>query len=401
MKNIIKKENYMALPLVLIVLCIIVFNPKANADESKIPEPFRGSDPGSSYSISYDDYTAVLRFVVLDVGRSTRQRAPKAKAKIGTRMKASRKAYTAMEGNRISYGTIKAEDNLDVITSIRKSLERVPSEIEMKLLNNNEQLAYWLNLYNIALIEAMTKVYPKTKVEDALYDDDGILDEKMLNVAGLKLSLNDIHHTILTEKFGSNPLIMYGLHQASIGGPSIRRTAFTGKNVLRQLESNAEEFINSNRGTFVGKKGTLRISTFYDVNKRLFKNFEDDLRAHLVYYADSSFAYEIENAKRLKANIEDWSINDLTGGYKQRGGGGATNSAALLDSATAGAEIAGSEGSNSGVGPANLGAIGENYASVASDFGRFSPDVIKMLQAMKKRGEEREGQVIIKDDNSQ
>lgn len=398
----IRYQKSKAMKAVGAAFLFMLFNLVSFSAAAKVPEPFQGQDDDSTYYISYDDYSAILKLVVLDTGRSARRSAPRASAKIGTRVKSSRNVYTALEGNRINYAELKEGNNLEVITAIRQSLEKVPTEVPFKLISSKEQLAYWLNLYNITLIEQVAKVYPKTKLEDFLYDDDdGILTQKLLNVAGVPLSLDDIQFNIVTAKFGYNPLIMYGFHQGTIGAPNIRRKAYDGKNVMRQLEANAEEFINSNRGVFKGKKGTMRVSSFYERNEDLFKDFDSDLRNHLLYYAESDYSHEIENAKRIRTNIKDMSINDLFGGYKERGGSANTNSAALssLQNSTELEDARGlQEGAGGGLSAINMQQIAEEYQSLTSG-GRYPPELIKMLRQMAERGEMREQIVKVKQDD--
>ena len=383
------------------MLSVIVGVSSGNlAAESKIPEPFQGEDNTSPYAISYDDYTALLNLIVLDTGRSFRESASRTKAKTGTRLKSRRSIYTALEGNRINFAEIEKDKNLAVISDIRKSLERVPEEVPLAQFSSQEQLAYWLNLYNITVIEQVAQLYPRKKIEDELYDDDdGVMYQKLLTVSGIPLSLNDIHHNIILEKFGYNPLVMYGLFQGVIGGPNIRTAAYTGSEVFRQLQDNAEEFINSNRGTFEEDRGVVRISEFYETNRRLFGNFDVDLRRHLAMYANSEYAYALDNAERFKANISDMSISDILGSERDFGGSLADNTAALLsiEPSKTSHEIQGA----TGISAANFGELAEHLSGKTKYTGRYSPDVLEMLDNMNRRAKAREGTVSIKEEKAE
>jgi hypothetical protein len=370
------------------------------AAESKIPEPFQGEDNTSPYTISYDDYTSLLNLIVLDTGRSFRESASRTKAKTGTRLKSRRSIYTALEGNRINFAEIEKDNNLAVISDIRKSLERVPEEVPLAQFSSQEQLAYWLNLYNITVIEQVAQLYPRKKIEDELYDDDdGVMYQKLLTVSGIPLSLNDIHHNIILEKFGYNPLVMYGLFQGVIGGPNIRTAAYTGSEVFRQLQDNAEEFINSNRGTFEEDRGVMRISEFYETNRRLFGNFDVDLRRHLALYANSEYAYALDNAERFKANISDMSISDIMGSERVFGGSLADNTAALLSIEPSKTANEGRGGT--GFSAANFGELAEYLSGKTKYTGRYSPDVLEMLDNMNRRAKAREGTVSVKEEKAE
>jgi hypothetical protein len=79
----------------------------AQAAESEVPEPFQGFDNTSKFTIKYDDLTALLKTVVVDVGRSTREIAEPTQAKTGTRMKPKVKRLTSSEANRFYYETFE------------------------------------------------------------------------------------------------------------------------------------------------------------------------------------------------------------------------------------------------------------------------------------------------------
>ncbi len=74
-------------PAVLVFCVLLPVCEFAVAAESAVPEPFQRFDDNSKYTINYDDLTAVLKTVVVDMGRSTR-RVPQPSAEVtGTRMR--------------------------------------------------------------------------------------------------------------------------------------------------------------------------------------------------------------------------------------------------------------------------------------------------------------------------
>lgn len=390
------------LKFALLVVCLVGISTAIKAETNKVPEPFRGHDDNSVLSISYEDYSAILNISVLNMGKSKRQKAHKSKASIGSRLKSNRKVFTALEGNRFFFKNFTKPENKAVLTKIRKSLEQVPDEAPMKLLNYREQLAYWLNLYNIALLEQIIDIYPKSSLEDWLYEDDGILNKKFLTVSGIPLSLNDIQFNIIFEKFPNTPLVMYGLSQGIIGGPNILKRAYTGKTVVQQLTENAKEFINSNRGTSKGKKGVFRVSSLYERNSQLFPNFKDDLKTHLLEYLDGRYTYLLRSSKKIKANISDTNINDIMGGERQFSGSANTNNAAMLDSVgpTEFNGVAGAAGGETelALGISNPALLSSSYQNINKSYGRFSPETIKMLTKLNNKRLESKGTVIIKED---
>jgi len=208
-----------------------------------VPEPFRGFDDNSKYVIKYDDITALYKTVVVDVGRSARTVAKPTQAKTGTMMKSKIKRTTADEANRFYFETFEGnEKGTQLLRTIKSSLEQLPSEVALEYFSRDEQLAYWLNLYNITLLNEVVEIYPKSNLKKFLVGKKSILSKPLLEVAGVQLSLNDIQFNILKNNY-NNPLVMYGLYQGNIGGPNIRRSAYIGSDVWRALTNNAIEFI--------------------------------------------------------------------------------------------------------------------------------------------------------------
>lgn len=301
------------------------------ADESKIPAPFRGEDAQSKLTLTYDDISQVLGRYVVDLGISDRSKASEGHSNLNTRLKERVKRKTALEANRFYFEAFKEKNaEKDIFTKIRKSLETIPNEISLAELTKNEQLAYWLNLYNIGILEQLVAIYPTKRLEPVLFGDEAILAKKIFNVAGIELSLDDIQYNIVYEKFNDQPNIIYGFYQGYKGSPRISTSAFNSKNVINKLKGNAIEFINSNRGThFDGKK--VRVSSFYERNKKMFPNFHRDLSIHLAKYAYSDINKHIEEADELYSSIDDWSITDLFGTMRSYGQGATPGAAAMID----------------------------------------------------------------------
>jgi len=136
----------------------------SHASESALPEPFQSDDPRSKLSIAYADLDAFIKPHFFQSGPSTRTKAPESSSNIGTRFKAKVNRYTALEGNRFYFKNLQNPEIVVVLSDLVESLEVLPDQIPLSLLNRNEQLAYWLNLYNFALLEELSQVYPRTSL---------------------------------------------------------------------------------------------------------------------------------------------------------------------------------------------------------------------------------------------
>ncbi|MDH5617398.1 MAG: DUF547 domain-containing protein [Gammaproteobacteria bacterium] len=352
----------------------------AGAAESTVPEPFQGFDADSKYAINYDDLTAVLKTVVIDMGISTRRVAQEGPEVTGTRMK-NKVKKTANEGNRFYFETFKDDEEAQqFLRDIQKSLEQLPSEAPLRHFSREEQLAYWLNLYNVTVLNEVIAVYPAKNLKKITVGKKSIFDKKLLTVAGVPLSLNDIQFTILKQNYDNNPLVIYGLYQGIIGGPSIRKRAYTGADVMSALENNAYEFINSNRGTWGRDKGVFRVSSFYDRNRAFFPNFEADLAAHLEKHLTGTELTKLQAGLKLKANIDDWSVTDLMGTHQRIGGSFATSRAALLDSVRSTVPMNSGTPTDGATLGASAGYGSATMASKGAHLQRIDPGLLAVLK---------------------
>jgi hypothetical protein len=374
--------------LVTFVFFILsAFSQVAGAQDSLVPEPFRGFNDDSKYVIAYDDLTSVLGTVVVDVGRSRREVAEPPRAATGTMMKSKVKRTTASEANRFYFETFQDNDEAkQLLAKIKTSLEILPDEVSLEYFSRDEQLAYWLNLYNVTILKELVEVFPKKNLKKVLTGKKSILSQKLLTVAGVPLSLDDIQFTILKSNYDNNPLVIYGLYQGIIGGPNIRKKAYTGKDVWRALANNAIEFVNSNRGTYGNSKSTrdFQVSSLYDRNGLYFPDFNSDLSVHLTEYLEGEQLALLEMAPKLKPNIDDWTITSLAGNYREFAGSLATNRAALLGSASSTTINTNEESTGASLG-ASIGYGSSSITAKALTAQRIDPDLLSHLVELNER----------------
>jgi hypothetical protein len=371
----------------LLLLCCLSLAPAVAAEStlSSVPEPFRGHNPASIYTIGYADLDALLKVMVIDVGRSNREKAAPTQPKIGTKMKVSVKRSTINEGNRFYFEEFEDnEEYRNLLQSMLDSLEEVPTIVPLEHFSRDEQLAYWLNLYNLTLLNEIVAIYPKRSLKKVLTGKKSVLAKKVLNVAGVPLSLDDIQHTILKQNYESDPLVLYGLYQGIIGGPSIRKRAYTGESVRRLLALNAAEFINSNRGTYSDSEKVFSVSSLYERNAAWFPSFDADLRKHLLAFLEGDERGDLQAASSIKPNIDDWTVTDIYGTYWEIGGSVADNSAALLDSVKY-SFVDNAQGGQMVSG--NLSASSSMVQGKSVTLQRFSPQLLEFLYVIKEKEE--------------
>ncbi len=313
--------------VVTLLLSLLLTRPVLADDQKKIVT----HDPNSKITINYEVLNLLYKATVTSASLSSRVYAQKAVSGIGTRLTSANNNPTRMESSRVFYHKIKDEE-LGYIHDIRLAMEAIPELTPLETLNRDEQLAYWLNLYNITVFEQLAQRYPiqnLKKIRKGSSDNPSMWDEKILSVNGIAMSLNDIQYDII-QKIWPDPIVLYGMYQGAIGGPNLRKWAYTGKLVYQQLEDNAIEFVNSLRGLRFRGKNALA-SEMYHWNSELFPDFETDLRTHLRKYTNLRLTTRLDASWNLNADVYDWYIADIiNGGFPIAGGAASTNPVALV-----------------------------------------------------------------------
>ncbi|KTF09388.1 MULTISPECIES: DUF547 domain-containing protein [Pseudoalteromonas] len=311
-------------------LLLLLSAPKYLLAEDKAYPQFSGYSPKSKLTINFEPVNILLESNVLDMGPSRRINADLEVPPIGTKLRNVFPRATHNESNRFTYELIKSPKQKSLVNDVKKYLESLPEKNNLNLYSKQEQLAYWLNLYNITLINEIVKRYPIVSLEKILTGPDSLLDKKLVNIGSLQLSLSDIQYGILDKNYRKEPLIIYGLYQGYIGSPNINKKAFSGKNVYKLLKNNATDFVNSNRGTNIDSLNSLEVSSYYARNADYFPNFSNDLKLHLLQFADETTQEIINKSDKIEPIINNWAITDLFGSKRVFGGAMSTNSAASI-----------------------------------------------------------------------
>lgn len=250
-------------------------------------EQFRPAAAREDHTIDYGYLDEALRWMVVPMGPSLRQTAARRDPRVGTRRIQGHESRFRLEGNRVAFSFF-TDDIRAGLTEYRQDLERVGSTLDITRIPRNEQLAFWLNLHNVAVVEALAYEYPLTQPADRTFgsNEAALDDAKLVTIAGVELSPRDIRERIVFPNW-QDPKVMYGFWRGEIGGASLQRIAFNGKNIDSLLDASAKEFVNSLRG--VQKyNGALQVSELYREAAPFYFESDADLRAHLSQHADEA-----------------------------------------------------------------------------------------------------------------
>ena len=115
------------------------------------------------------------------------------------------------------------------------------------LLDEDERLAYWINVYNaftIQLIVSHKETESIRNINKALgfLQLKGPWSEPLVRAAGRRLTLDDVDHAIIRREFGE-PRIHFALTCAAMGCPPLRSEAYTGERLVDQLNDQGHRFL--------------------------------------------------------------------------------------------------------------------------------------------------------------
>ena len=273
------------------------------------------------HRIDYSHWDEALEWFVIPMGPSLREGAPRATPGTGTRFVYGHQSRYRLEGNRVAFSFLDA-GILTALTDYRRDLEQIGSTLDITRLPRNEQLAYWINLHNVAVIEAMAHEYPMRQPSERRYGSNNatLHEAKLVTVDGIELSPRDIREKIVYPNW-KDPRVIYAFWRGEIGGPTIQRAAFTGANIDFLLSLGAEEFVNSLRGV-ESFGGALQVSKIYQEAEPFYFSTHDELRAHLSKFARDDVKQLIAKKARISFNRYEGDIADLLYG---RGDPGLTN----------------------------------------------------------------------------
>ncbi|MDE0157549.1 MAG: DUF547 domain-containing protein [Gammaproteobacteria bacterium] len=203
------------------------------------------------------------------------------------------------------YAALKTnEADRKQLSSYLKSL----AGTDPRAYSRNEQMAYWINLYNALTIFVIVPRYPVDSIKDIKSGliDYGPWNLELFPLQGDKLTLNQIEHGIL-RPIWKDPRIHYAVNCASLGCPNLAAQAYRADNLEQLLEQGATDYINHPRGAQV-KNGKLEISSIYDWFKEDFGGNDAGVFAHLKRYARPELAAALDNFDSFDDDY-DWTLN--------------------------------------------------------------------------------------------
>lgn len=210
--------------------------------------------------------------------------------------------------HRVAYAEVTRAD--------RDRLERYVAElaaVPVATYRRDEQMAFWINLYNALVVRLVLEHYPVpsvVEIEGKPGGREGPWDRELVAIDGTPVSLHDIQHRIL-RPIWRDPRVHYALSCGAVGCPSLQPEPFVGERIDQQLTKAAMAYINDERCIQVEDE-RLIVSSLYDWYKQDFGGTDRAIISHLMAYAEPRLAMTLQRFDRIRADIFDWRLNDAS-----------------------------------------------------------------------------------------
>jgi hypothetical protein len=197
----------------------------------------------------------------------------------------------------------------------RRYLDQL-ARADLRPLPRAEQLALWINAYNAYTIELINRHGERRSIRNinrtlGLIRGKGPWSEPLAGVAGTNYTLDQIEHEIILPRF-QEPRIHFALVCAAIGCPPLRREAFTGDRLDRQLEEQARAFLidNPTRNRVEIATRTVHLSPIFRWYATDFGRNDTALGRYLARYVTGPERELLESGRfRIEYTHYDWSLN--------------------------------------------------------------------------------------------
>jgi hypothetical protein len=137
--------------------------------------------------------------------------------------------YTALKTGRADLDTY-----LDQVAAV--------SESEFARWNQNQQIAFLINLYNATTLRLIIDHYPVKSIKDIGGLFSGPWKQKVVRLWGATTTLDDLEHGILRKRY-TEPRIHFALVCAALSCPPLREEACSGAALDSQLDDQGRRFL--------------------------------------------------------------------------------------------------------------------------------------------------------------
>jgi uncharacterized protein DUF547 len=198
-------------------------------------------------------------------------------------------------------------------------LRQQMAAVDVATLSRPEQLAYWINLYNISTVNVVAESYPVDSIRDISTDPIvrlNVFKKPHVKFKGGTMSLNDVENDKIRSGF-KDPRIHFAINCAAESCPPIRPEPFVGARIDQQLDDQARKFLNGPHGVRLEQDGSelvLHVTKIMDWFKDDFEQWGGGSVPFLKKHLSPDKVKRIAAAKKVELEFDDysWKLNDTS-----------------------------------------------------------------------------------------
>ena len=201
-----------------------------------------------------------------------------------------------VKNGRVMYKSIK-----DNPTALNELLDMAKA-ISVSKEKAGEYQAFWINGYNLLVIDGIVKNYP---IKSPL-DKPGFFDGNKNDIGGKSITLNDIENKLLRKNFPKEPRFHFVLVCGGLGCPPIINEAYVPSKLDAQLETQTKLAINDPNFIRVNKN-KVKVSQIFEWYPGDFK--QDGKK--LVDFINQYKSEKLPEKAKISYYLYDWTLNEV------------------------------------------------------------------------------------------
>ncbi|MDT0687515.1 DUF547 domain-containing protein [Autumnicola psychrophila] len=200
-----------------------------------------------------------------------------------------------VENGKVKYAEIKENPkDLQELLNLAKKIRTSPEEEEIFQ-------AFWINAYNLAVIDGIVKKYP---VKSPL-DIEGFFDEQPYSLGLKSVTLDEIEHELLFGNFPLEERFHFALVCAAKSCPPLISEAYKPETLEQQLEEQTVKVLNDPE--------FIRVYENKILLSEIFKWYKEDFTSagkNLIQYINGYRKNKISERKNTGFYEYNWELND-------------------------------------------------------------------------------------------
>ncbi len=201
---------------------------------------------------------------------------------------------TYVKNGRVAYSEIKGNP------AALNELIELAKNIAVTKDNRSEYQAFWINGYNLLVIDGIVKNYP---IKSPL-DKPGFFDKIKNEIGGTSITLNDIENKLLRKNFPKEPRFHFVLVCGGLGCPPIINAAYKPSILDSQLEEQTKLALNDSKFIQLNKN-KVKISQIFEWYKGDFEHEGNVVQFINIYKTD-----KLPETAKISYYPYDWTLNE-------------------------------------------------------------------------------------------